>query len=305
MDRTSGLRFATSIDVLVSAGSSATPVGGLRSMTTAGAAGSLCELVKVTYDPGTGTASEHIAVKVYNPDNYYETSGVYFTGRSSVIGVMKPVAPSEVSSITYFEFNTKFNWQGSLKFNNFNSNSDTSTASLAPVQNNYAAAQNTLAILAVDPVGNVVRGSQEGTWTFTKNQLDALGTTPATGSTLLLAPGAGYGVIIEESNWMIEYAVNGSMSDNSFIVTQQNNVASTAEITRLPSGQINNIMSSLPTSPSYGFYSRDLPLYNLDGRTYRTNEPTILHRFGTNPLPTNLTSISIKLKYRVFDVDTF
>ena len=112
-------------------------------------------------------------------------------------------------------------------------------------------------------IGNVVRGSQEGTWTFTKNQLDALGTTPATGSTLLLAPGAGYGVIIEESNWMIEYAVNGSMSDNSFIVTQQNNVASTAEITRLPSGQINNIMSSLPTSPSY--YGK---LYNI----FRNND---------------------------------
>jgi len=305
MDRTSGLRFATSIDVLISAGSSATPVGGLRAISTSGTDGANCELVKVTYDPGTGTASEHIAVKVFNPDNYYETSGVYFTGRSSVIGVMKPVEPSEVSSVSIFELNTKFNWQGSLKFNDFNSASVTSNGSLPPVQTNYAPTQNTLAILAVDPVGNVVRGSQEGTWTFTKAQLDALGTTAATGSTLILTPGADYAVVIEESNWMIKYSGTGSMSDNSFIVTQQNNVASTAEITRLPSGQINNIMSSAPANPSYGFYSRDLPLYNLDGRTYRTNTSTKFHRFSGNPLPTNLTSISIKLKYRVFDVDTF
>ena len=96
------------------------------------------------------------------------------------------------------------------------------------------------------------------------------------------------------------------MLSNGFEVRQAHNGASDAGITRIPSGQINTIMSGLPTgNPSYGFYSRDLPQYNNDGRSYVTNKETFLTRISTNATPANLISISIKLKYRVFDVDTF
>ena len=190
-----------------------------------------------------------------------------------------------------------------LKLPLFTSTSVTTNGSLNPVQVPYASTQDTLALLAVDPSGNVVKGSQEGTWTFTKAQLDALSTT--TGTTLLTNPGSGKAVIIEESNWMVKYSGTGTfVSDNSYVVIQSSNITN-AEVTRLPSGQINNIMSSAPANPSYGFYSRDLPLYNLDGRTYKTNESTKFRRVNTTSTPTNLISISIKLKYRVFDVDTF
>ena len=177
--------------------------------------------------------------------------------------------------------------------------------SLNANQNFQAASEDTLALLAVDTTGNVVRGSQEGTWTFTKAELDSLTTSTTSGNTIIAAPGSDKAVIIEESNWMIKYSGTGTMSSNSFAIRQAHNGDSSAEISRLPSGQINTIMSSAPANPSYGFYSRDLPLYNNDGRSFVTNKTTFLNRISTNALPTNLISISIKLKYRLFDVDTF
>ena len=200
---------------------------------------------------------------------------------------------------------SSINSTNSLKFVDYTAIAVATTESLTPNQSNQAPTEDTLAILSVDPDGNVVRGSQEGTWTFTKAQLDALGTTTATGNTLIQAPGADKAVIVEESNWMVKYSGTGAyVSDNSFIVIQSSNITN-AEVTRLPSGQIDNIMAVAPVNPSYGFYSRDLPLYNLDGRTYKTNEPTEFIRVNTTNTPANLVSISIKLKYRVFDTATF
>ena len=179
------------------------------------------------------------------------------------------------------------------------------TGSLNANQSQQALTSDTLAVLAVDPTGNIVRGSQEGTWTFTKAQLDALTTSTTSGTTLIAAPGANKAIIVEESNLMIKYSGTGTMSSNSFVIRQAHNGDATAEITRLPSGQINTIMSSAPANPSYGFYSRDLPLYNNDGRSFVTNKATFLSRISTNATPTNLVSISIKLKYRIFNATTF
>ena len=195
--------------------------------------------------------------------------------------------------------------EGAIKFDPYTSISVATTGSLNANQNNQAATEDTLAVLAVDPDGNVVRGSQEGTWIFTKAQLDALTTSTTSGTTLIAAPGANKAIIVEESNLMIKYSGTGTMSSNSFVIRQAHNGDATAEITRLPSGQINTIMSSAPANPSYGFYSRDLPLYNNDGRSFVTNKATFLTRITTNATPTNLISISIKLKYRIFNATTF
>ena len=194
---------------------------------------------------------------------------------------------------------------GTIIFDPYTANAVETTGSLNPNQSFQAASEDTLAVLAVDPDGNVVRGSQEGTWTFTKAEIDALTTSTTSGTTLISAPGSDKAVIVEESNLMIKYSGTGTMSSNSFVIRQAHNGDATAEITRLPSGQINTIMSSAPANPSYGFYSRDLPLYNNDGRSFVTNKATFLSRISTNATPTNLISISIKLKYRLFDVDTF
>ena len=194
---------------------------------------------------------------------------------------------------------------GTIIFDPYTANAVETTGSLNPNQSFQAASEDTLAVLAVDPDGNVVRGSQEGTWTFTKAELDALTTTTTIGTTLISAPGANKAIIVEESNLMIKYSGTGTMSTNSFVIRQGHNGDATAEITRLPSGQINTIMSSAPANPSYGFYSRDLPLYNNDGRSFVTNKATFINRINTNATPTNLVSISIKLKYRIFNTNTF
>jgi len=190
-------------------------------------------------------------------------------------------------------------------FNAYVSGSVATTGSLNPNQSQQAPTSDTLAVLAVDPAGNIVRGSQEGTWTFTKAQLDALTTSTTSGTTLIAAPGTNKAIIVEESNLMLKYSGTGSMSTNSFVIRQANNGDAAAEVTRLPSGQIDTIMSSAPANPSYGFYSRDLPLYNNDGRSFVTNKATFLSRITTNATPTNLISISIKLKYRIFNATTF
>ena len=191
------------------------------------------------------------------------------------------------------------------KFDLYTSNSVASAAALSALQGQQAVSEDTLAILAVDPSGNVVRGSQEGTWTFTKAQLDALTTSTTSGTTLISAPGANKAIIVEESNWMLTYSGTGTMSTNGFEIRQAHNGDATAGITRIPSGQINTIMSSAPTNPTYGFYSRDLPQYNNDGRSYVTDKATFLTRITTNATPTNLISVTIKLKYRLFDATTF
>ena len=121
MDRTSGLRHACSIQVLISSGSGTSPVAGLKAMGVAGASTPFYELVTCDYDDGTGSSS-HIAVKMSNPDGYYETSGAYFTGRivNSNSGVIVPVLPAAVSNVVVFEANCKHNFQGDLTVNQGN-----------------------------------------------------------------------------------------------------------------------------------------------------------------------------------------
>ena len=194
---------------------------------------------------------------------------------------------------------------GKLQLNKYTAAAVTQVSAIDPNQNFQAGGQDTLAVLAVDPSGQVVRGSQEGTWTFTKAQLDALTTSTTSGTTLIKSPGTNKAIIVEESNLMLKYSGTGSMSTNSFVIRQGNNGDAAAEITRLPSGQINTIMSSAPTNPTYGFYSRDLPLYNGDGRSFVCDKATFLTRITANATPSNLISITIKLKYRLFDAATF
>ena len=215
---------------------------------------------------------------------------------------LRPKGYSSSTLQAEYKISGQWNWS------EYTATAVTTTGSLDPNQNFQAGSEDTLALLAVDTGGNVVRGSQEGTWTFTKAQLDALTTTTTTGTTLIKAPGANKAVIVEESNWMIKYSGTGSMSSNGFEIRQSTNTLASAGISRIPSGKINEIMSSsqgTPANPSYGFYSRDLPQYNNDGRTFVCNKTTFINRITTNATPANLISISIKLKYRVFDSNTF
>jgi len=180
------------------------------------------------------------------------------------------------------------------------------TGSLDPNQNFQALTQDTLADLCVDPSGNIVRGSQEGTWTFTKAELDALAIGPTGGITLIDAPPENYAVVIEESTWMVKYSGVGTMNvTQAYEIRQGISTNVNASISRLPSTKINEIMNEITANPGYGFYSRDVPDFNNDARTYDTNQLTRINRLNTNATPANLTSVSVKLKYRIFNGTTF
>ena len=191
--------------------------------------------------------------------------------------------------------------EGAIKFDPYTSTSVETTGSLNANQNNQAPSRDTLATLAVDPFGNVVRGEQEGTWTFTRAQLNA-----TLGQTLIAAPGTNKAIIVTESDWMVKYNATGSMSGTqTYDVRQASNVNASAIISTLPGTRINEILSAsqgTPVNPSYGFCARDVPLQT---RTYKTNTATTLHKASNGALPTGVISISIKLKYRIFNATTF
>ncbi len=172
---------------------------------------------------------------------------------------------------------------------------------LNPNQNYQAATQDTLATLAVDPSGDVVRAEQEATWTFSPAQLNG-----TLGITLIDAPGANKAIIVTESDWMIKYNATGSISVNqSYEVRQASNTAANAIISILPGTRINEILSAsqgVPPNPAYGFCARDIPLQT---RTYKTNTATTLHKLTSDALPAGVISVSLKLKYRIFDGGTF
>ena len=113
MDRTSGLRHACRVDIIVSAGSSLSPVGGLYAHGVAGAGEPEYRLVTLTYN-----SNSWVALEISNPDGYYESSGAYFTGRinSSLSGTFTELINTEVSSVANFESNSRHSIQGDAYF---------------------------------------------------------------------------------------------------------------------------------------------------------------------------------------------
>ena len=188
-----------------------------------------------------------------------------------------------------------------LELKSYTSTSVSPTGSnLSPNQNFQAATQDTLATLTVDPSGNVVRGEQEATWTFTPAQLNG-----TLGITLIDAPGADKAVIVTESDWMIKYNATGSIGGSQEYQVRQASNVSAGIITLLPAARINEILSAsqgTPPNPAYGFCARDIPLQT---RTYKTNTATTLHKQNSDALPAGVISVSLKLKYRIFDGGTF
>ena len=191
---------------------------------------------------------------------------------------------------------------GSVDFGTYTSTAVSTTGPIDPNQNNQAPTQDTLATLTVDPSGNVVRGEQEATFKFTTAQLNS-----TLGQTLISAPGAGKAVVVTYTDWMMEYTSTGTTTNN-LEIRQANLAQANASVAILPALRFNEIVnqSQSGTSPFYGFYTRDIPTgAGSQGRTYAVNKATTIHKQNSGTYPSGLTSISIKLRYRVFDVSTF
>lgn len=192
--------------------------------------------------------------------------------------------------------------EGAIKFDPYTATAVSTTGPLNANQNNQAPTQDTLATLSVDPSGNVVRGEQEATFKFTLAQLNS-----TLGQTLISAPGADKAVIITYTDWMMEYSSTGTVN-NQLEIRQANLAQANASVSVLPALRFNEIVnqSQSGSAPFYGFYTRDIPTGSgSQGRTYAVNKATTFHKQTSSPYPSGLTSISIKIRYRVFDVDTF
>ena len=163
-----------------------------------------------------------------------------------------------------------------------------------------------MANLSVDSSGNVIRGSQEATWTFDRTQLNALTSTRIN---LLDSPGADKCVVVEETNWLIEvdllkaYQATNVNLKCEMLGVNENSVAT--QITAANMNQITQILKTANTN-SFGLYHRDVP--DL-ARIYRFDVPMTIRATNgagaVNVFPDNFVSIKLKIKYRVFDKDTF
>jgi hypothetical protein len=196
---------------------------------------------------------------------------------------------------------------GDLKFRDFTSTSRSSGASaLNPVQNYQPATDDTLANLCVDSSGNVVRGSQEATWTFDNTQLNAL---TATRINLLSSPGADKCVVVEETNWLVQVDLTEAyQATNVKLICEMLGVNENSVATQITAANMNQIAQILKTANtnSFGLYHRDVP--DL-ARIYRFDVPMTIRATNgagaTNVFPDNFVSVKLKIKYRVFDKDTF
>jgi hypothetical protein len=186
-----------------------------------------------------------------------------------------------------------------LQFNKYTATSVATTGSLDPNQSFQAPTEDTLATLAVDPSGNVVRGDQEGTWTFTRAQLQA-----TLGQTLISAPGSGKAIVIHQVDWMVKYTGTSTGSSTQRLELRQATQTSTiGTIAVFPGQQLNEITNF--SGDTSGFYSRDTPSGQVDARYYKNNTATTIAKATGGNFPSGLTSISIKIKYRLYDVNTF
>ena len=196
---------------------------------------------------------------------------------------------------------------GDVKLSDFTSTSRSAGASdLNPIQNYQPATDDTITELCVDPSGNVVRGSQEATWTFTRAQLNALTSVRVN---LLNSAGADKCIVVEETNWLIEVDLTKTaQATNVNLKCEMLGVNENSVATQITAANLNQVAVILKTANtnSFGLYHRDVP--DL-ARIYRFDVPmTIRATTGTGSagtFPDNFVNVKLKIKYRVFDKDTF
>ena len=183
----------------------------------------------------------------------------------------------------------------------------TSITSINPIQNFYPSSGNgsdTTTDLGVDQSGNLVRTTQEATWRLTAAQVNAI-TTSTNGVTLLSAPGtSNLFVIVEKITFMIEYSYNGSQMSGTqqYQIKQNGNQSDIIAVMR--GDKVNDIVYQGGNVSNYGIYEHDNGYASLN-RTYLPNTSVVIRRSSTSALPTSVSKMFIKMRYRVYDAVTF
>lgn len=198
-----------------------------------------------------------------------------------------------------------------IKFPSYTSTATASgLTSINPIQNNVPAdgvGNDTTTDLAVDQTGNVVRTTQEATWLLTKAQIDGLAAGSSGAVTLIQAPGANKFVLVEKATFLINYVWNGGNMNTGQSYNIQQDGNRTNNIAILPAPKILDIVKegqSSGNSDTYGIYEADNG-YSILNRTYKPDKAITFSKNTANILATAVTSITIKIRYRVYDVASF
>ena len=238
-------------------------------------------------------------------------SGTVFSTVGS--GIISPNMTFNVAGSDSMKLNGT---NGGLKLNKYTSTSTgTSVSAINPIQNFYpsnGAGSDTTTDLGVDQAGNVVRTTQEATWKLTAAQVNAITTsTSATGTTLISAPGAGLLLIVEKVTFMITFTQDNTPNPMSatqqYQIKQLDNGAGPGIVGVIRGDKVNDIIGQGDPDGS-GIYEHDTGFASLN-RIYMPNTPTFIRRTesgaSSSNLPPNVTHMSIKIRYRVYDPATF
>jgi len=190
--------------------------------------------------------------------------------------------------------------------------SSTPGTGVAPVQNYSPAGgimSDTTSDLGTMANGNVVRTAQEATFEFTRAEMNALATGNNGGTTLINAPGSNKFVMIEKATFLIYYSYNSTTVSTSqrYEIQQDSDDPNNADLVAFMTGETVNAIvyaNGAASAYNYGTYENDTGRSTLN-RTYRPNKATTLRRITTSSLATAVTSIRIKLRYRVWEATTF
>jgi hypothetical protein len=167
---------------------------------------------------------------------------------------------------------------------------------------------DTTSDLGVDSAGNVVRTTQEATWNINRTQWNSI-TTSAGGVTLLSAPGTNKFIIVEKVTFLMKYTYNSSNSfaaptNQKFEIRQVGGSSDTLAV--MSWNHMNSILfgNGSGSGARFGIYEHDTGFSTLN-RVYKPNQPVTVNRKTTGNLPSNVNSIFVKMRYRVFDAASF
>ena len=167
---------------------------------------------------------------------------------------------------------------------------------------------DTTSDLGVDSSGSLVRTTQEATWNINRSQWNSL-TTSTGGTTLLSAPGTNKFIIVEKVTFLMKYTYNSSNSyaapnGQKFEIRQVGGSSDTLAV--FSWNHMDRILfgNGSGSGARYGIYEHDTGFSTLN-RVYKPNQAVTVNRTSTGALPSNVNSIFVKMRYRVFDATTF
>ena len=103
---------------------------------------------------------------------------------------------------------------------------------------------------------------------------------------------------------MIEYSYNGSQMSGTqqYQIKQNGNQSDIIAVMR--GDKVNDIVYQGGNVSNYGIYEHDNGYASLN-RTYLPNTSVVIRRSSTSALPTSVSKMFIKMRYRVYDAVTF